>query len=513
VAIDFTTDRWVMPSTANNRIAQQFLVAAEVTPLGQPLRVIKGRTRSASGITMGSQFQISDSAIQSDQFRASVGGDPTTFAPTYYCVTWERVFNPLSDTDIFARIVRTDSTLVGTSTIVIDNSSNTLDEYPSISKSNGSSVPGLTQDWTIVWQRSAGPGNHDIRGAQVDWSGTVYVPSFSIDSSANDDTLPSVSTLVDPGFPSHSYLVTYLRDLCPGCKGFSSTVMGAFMNESTMMTSADLLVLAYPPPADLALPIQPAVDSDGNDFTVTWVEPWPPFGQSLDYEARLANFTASPSGIVARGVGTYELGWWDSPYYFEWAGPKIVACHSGGATSPQYGVTWSYGAIWGAVFTPAVFVESCVAGPSGTGCPCHNQGSGGSGCNNSHNTGGARLNAAGMPSLQNDSVSIWQTGEWANTSSTLLQGTVNAPPVVFGDGIRCTGGVLKRLYTLPAASNGSVNFPPPSGPSISARSAALGYSIPAVSTVDYQVYYRDANLTFCSGGFNTGTDQSVLWVP
>jgi hypothetical protein len=511
VAIDFTSDFWAVPSTANNRIAQQFLVAAEVKPVGQTLRVIKGRTRSASGTTMGSQFQISDPAIPYDQFHASVGGDPTTFAPTYYCVTWERMFSPGIDADIFARIVRADGTLVGTSTILVDNSGITLDENPSISKSNGTSVPTLTQDWTIVWQRSAGPNNHDIRGAQLDWSGTIYVPSFSIDSSANDDTLPSVSSLVDAGFPSHNYMVIYMRLFCGGCSNTSS-VIGTLLNESTVIASADLLILAYPPPADLAVAIQPAIDTDGSNFTVVWSENQLGGPTPLP-QVRIGSFSASAGGIVSKD-GASILGEWNSDTYLDPVGPKLIACHSAGAPSPYYGVTWcDYDQIWGAVYSPPLFAGFCASSPSGTECPCHNQGNGTTGCNNSHNTGGARLTVSGSPSLQNDSVSFLQTGEWANTSSTLLQGTSSNAPVVFGDGVRCVGGTLKRLYTQPANTGGAVGFPPPSGPSISARSAALGYNITGASTTYYQVYYRDSNLTFCSGGFNVGTAESVLWTP
>lgn len=513
VAIDFTSDRWSAPSTANNRVAQEFLVAAEVTPLGGSTRIIKGRTRSASGVAMGSQFQISDPAANAyDQFHASVGGDPTTVGPTYYCVTWERVFSAGSDTDIFARIVRTDGTLVGTGVIPVDNSGLTLDENPSISKSCGVTPVGLARDWTIVWQRLAAPGNHDIRGARLDWSGTVVNPSFSIDASGNDDTLPSVSSQVDAGFSSNNYMAVYSRLLCGGCAN-TAAVIGALMNESTMITSTDLSNLATPLDQEEATGgIQPAIDTDGSTFTVAWVLALLG-GPTPDPHVWIANFSASSSGIVWRESNRIDPSL-VYPVIPGYGTPKIAACHSAGTASPLFGIAW--GDLWdqilGCVYAPPIFGEFCQTTATGTECPCHNQGNG-FGCNNSHNTGGARLLASGTPSLQADTLSFTQSWEWNNTSSILLQGTSSNSPVVFGDGVRCVGGTLKRLYTVNANSGGAAYYPPPSAPSVSARSAALGYTIPLGSMTYYQVYYRDANLTFCAGGYNTGTAISVLWIP
>jgi hypothetical protein len=86
--------------------------------------------------------------------------------------------------------------------------------------------------------------------------------------------------------------------------------------------------------------------------------------------------------------------------------------------------------------------------------------------------------------------------------------------VIFGDGLRCVGGSLKRLYSKPA-SGGVVYAPHPGDPSITARSAALGDPISSGATRYYMTYYRDPSATFCpnppGGTFNGSNAVSIVW--
>jgi hypothetical protein len=86
--------------------------------------------------------------------------------------------------------------------------------------------------------------------------------------------------------------------------------------------------------------------------------------------------------------------------------------------------------------------------------------------------------------------------------------------VSYGDGLRCTGGVLKRLYAK-NASGGVVTAPQAGDPSVSARSAALGDPIPMGATRNYQVFYRDPNASFCpnppGSTFNVSNAVAVVW--
>ena len=95
----------------------------------------------------------------------------------------------------------------------------------------------------------------------------------------------------------------------------------------------------------------------------------------------------------------------------------------------------------------------------------------------------------------------------------LVLATLISNGTVFGQGVRCAGGVLTRLYTK-TASGGSIVAPQAGDPSISARSAALGDTIVAGETRWYLVYYRDPNvLGGCpaSSTFNATQTAQIAW--
>jgi hypothetical protein len=161
---------------------------------------------------------------------------------------------------------------------------------------------------------------------------------------------------------------------------------------------------------------------------------------------------------------------------------------------------------------PSSFSSFCAGdGSAGSApCPCANFGSSGHGCDNSAATGGALLSASG--SVSPDSVLMQSSSELPSVTSILLQGTTQlGAPTVFGDGMRCVSGALKRLYVLNAVA-GTATFPPAGGPSISARSAALGDPIAPGSQRFYQAYYRDPNTSFCQTGSSTYNISSAVTV-
>jgi hypothetical protein len=156
----------------------------------------------------------------------------------------------------------------------------------------------------------------------------------------------------------------------------------------------------------------------------------------------------------------------------------------------------------------------CFGDGTGPACPCNNSGAGGHGCQNSASTGGAILTAGGTPSLSADTLQFTSSGELPVALSILLQGNATISAVHFGDGLRCTGGTLKRLYSK-SASGGVVTAPQSGDPSVSARSATLGDPIPLGATRNYQFYYRDPNPSFCpspaGGTFNVSNAMAVVW--
>jgi len=150
----------------------------------------------------------------------------------------------------------------------------------------------------------------------------------------------------------------------------------------------------------------------------------------------------------------------------------------------------------------------CFGDGTGTACPCGNSGIAGNGCANSINTNGANLNATGSASLAADSVVLAGTG-MTNSSALYFQGTtrLNAGNgAVFGDGLRCAGGTVVRLGTKANAA-GASQYPVGGDLSVSAKGL-----ITAPGTYTYQVWYRNADQTFCTTNtFNLTNGYEIVW--
>jgi hypothetical protein len=120
----------------------------------------------------------------------------------------------------------------------------------------------------------------------------------------------------------------------------------------------------------------------------------------------------------------------------------------------------------------------------------------------------------GDGTTQPDTLILSAIYELPTALTIFLQGNVQIAPPPFGDGLRCAGGALKRLYVT-SASQGGTHAPPTGGPSVSARSAALGDPIAPGSVRIYQTYYRDASPAFCptppGSTFNSTNGLRVQW--
>ena len=169
---------------------------------------------------------------------------------------------------------------------------------------------------------------------------------------------------------------------------------------------------------------------------------------------------------------------------------------------------------------PVGFTSLCDPGVGGViTCPCANPPGGpGAGCNNAAATGGASLTASGIAYLASDTLVFQTSGEKPTALSVLLQGTsLNASGAVYGQGVRCVGGILKRLFAKSAVFGG-VTMPDfgAGDPSVSARSAAKGNIISAGQSRWYLVFYRDPIvLGGCpsTSTFNATQSGRVDWNP
>jgi len=166
------------------------------------------------------------------------------------------------------------------------------------------------------------------------------------------------------------------------------------------------------------------------------------------------------------------------------------------------------------------FSSACEPGVGGVlACPCANPpGAPGRGCDNSAGTGGAQLTASGFAYLSQDTLVLQTSGQLPADLSIVLQGNAEiSGGRVFGQGVRCAGGALKRLYAKTSVSGGIAAPDTAVGDlAVSLRSAQLGDAIQAGESRWYLVYYRDPIvLGACpaTSTFNATQTGSVLWWP
>ena len=162
------------------------------------------------------------------------------------------------------------------------------------------------------------------------------------------------------------------------------------------------------------------------------------------------------------------------------------------------------------VYTPSA-TPFCFGDGTGTACPCANTGGAGRGCANSIQPAGGQLAGGGNVSVGNDSLVLTGSGI-PNGPGLYFQGTTQlggGNGVLFGDGLRCTGGTVIRLGVISAASNTS-QYPRP-GLDLSVSLKGL---VAAGDVRGYQLWYRDSDASFCTSSvFNLTNAVSVTWTP
>jgi hypothetical protein len=155
-------------------------------------------------------------------------------------------------------------------------------------------------------------------------------------------------------------------------------------------------------------------------------------------------------------------------------------------------------------------IAFCPGDGSGTACPCSNDAHAGSGTGCSSSLGfGGLLGTSGTPSVSADTLAL-QGSSMPSSSALYFQGSqaVNSSQgVVFGDGLRCAGGVVKRLGTKTNTAGGSL-YPSGVDTPVSVRGVCAAGDVRY-----YQVWYRNAAM-FCSvDTFNLTNGIQVTWLP
>ncbi len=158
----------------------------------------------------------------------------------------------------------------------------------------------------------------------------------------------------------------------------------------------------------------------------------------------------------------------------------------------------------------------CYGDGSGTSCPCANDNDGsvaGSGCANGAFTSGAKLTGRGVASVNYDTLRLYATGVDPNNSGLYFQANNDlSPGLVWGDGLQCAGGQLKRLGVRFSDATGASDTSGWATP-ISVKAG----NVMAGDTKRYQLWYRDnSGAQPCGVGvndFNATNGYVVTWSP
>jgi len=155
----------------------------------------------------------------------------------------------------------------------------------------------------------------------------------------------------------------------------------------------------------------------------------------------------------------------------------------------------------GSVGTPFCFGDG-----TSLNCPCGNIGGSEEGCRNSTGVG-AKLTALGSPVVPADDI-LFQGSQLPALKSAMFFAGTNAinggQGAVFGDGLRCAGGSIRRLGVKMTSGTGTVNYGPGLG-------ATGGWS--AGDTRRFQIWYRDPQGGPCGSGFNLTHGIEIDFIP
>jgi len=233
--------------------------------------------------------------------------------------------------------------------------------------------------------------------------------------------------------------------------------------------------------------LNPDVDSDGRTFMVGSSRRFST--STSDYDMYISNFTLNgstltcidPSALLAASATLeYDV--------------QVASTYSGGGARRRCMAVWTDVSLTtfdfnveGGVYEgpiPPVGSPYCVAISNSTGQ-------------------GGQISAMGSPSVSEQDITLRVTGLPANTPGLFFFGTTSIQ-VPFGDGNRCVGGQVKRMYGFVHSDGGGV--------ATRAVDWAAGYAgALTAGDVYWQLWYRDgaAGLT----GFNLSNGLHTVLVP
>ena len=249
---DNTTQDWYRPRVANNNFSDSFLVVAE-RDFGS-LKDVGYRIIHANTGIQGNLQGVSSAEFVSNEM-PDVGGEVTLSDPSYWLVTWIE--------DNFAGQRRVRATR-------INQAGACLFDYRLIyGGAAPANEPAVSHSadtdgaFNLVYTVGS-VGSRTIRGATMDWTGTVFYPDHLVANLAGDLANPKVTgNLLSQ---ASQFLVVFEEIQGPGIVDIVGTVCqgGATLFAQNLTDQAGLNLSA--------VRRNPNVDHDGERFGVVWSE-------------------------------------------------------------------------------------------------------------------------------------------------------------------------------------------------------------------------------------------------
>ena len=232
---------------------------------------------------------------------------------------------------------------------------------------------------------------------------------------------------------------------------------------------------------------------------------------NVEFRLKAANGT-SANGFTIGATGTFRIGeYYDGVTYFPVAFYGQVNLGGGGAGTPV-----------------------CFGDGTGLACPCSNNGAAGAGCasrfpgdpsgvlcSSTPTNVGTTLTASGSISLAAQADPTTRLVLTANDTTTqpgLFFSGINTIAggngTIFGDGLRCCGGSVKRLQLMDLPSQGAgINCPAVGSSTLDLTNVTPG-TVSAGQKICYQYWYRNPGpRSLCGFNQNLSNAVSVTWTP
>jgi hypothetical protein len=350
-------------------------------------------------------------------------------------------------------------------------------------------------------------------GAGAAYAGQTQVETFTGGTNQGGWTFGPANEVIetsggDPGAYLHEPLINTFGPEPHTALGGSSFFTGDYRAKRVESLGVDVIVFSAQfftsPPLTLLLAndngtpfdtsddcfvylVGPTVASPGHGW-VSYEFPIPSQSTTLPPRWATWNACSTPDASWNNVIGhvSYVLLMYGQPGFFYPVGPWNT-----GIDNPR--------------ITSELGTAYCFGDGSGTACPCNNGAARGQGCANS--TGrGASIDADGSPSIAADDLALIASDMPPHAGVLLFQGTRRVhggAGTVFGDGLRCATGVVKRFPVQSADASGAATW----GPGL----AAFG-GWTAGLTENFQALYRSSGGP-CGSGFNLSSARSVAFIP